>query len=105
MGARRAGRHDSGVRSSRSGRNRDLAGGEIDEEHGDQKRAHAMGAFRAQDLDLVGERDDPADAGAHQDAHVLGVGLVDDQAGVGEGLAAGNQGKLAEAVESLRLPS
>ena len=89
VSARRAGRHDAHVGTLGAGLDGDLAGSRVGQHVGDEEGAHRLGALGLQGADGLGHERRAADAGAEDDADVLGVVRVDDEPGVGQGLLGG----------------
>jgi len=73
----------------------------VGHQHGDGQREDTANALLPQGVPLVQKRVDTTDAGAHDDAKALRLDL--GRAGVGPGLAGGDQAVLSGGVESANL--
>ena len=95
------GGHDVGALGA--GEDGDLAGPHVGDEHGDQEGRDLAGAT-LQQLGVIGlDGLQAPQADAQDDAHVVGVVVIDDQAGVFQQLLGGHHGELGEAVHAAGL--
>ena len=100
-GSTGGGGHDVGAFGA--GEDGDLAGAHVGDEHGDQEGRNLAGTT-LQQLGVVGlDGLQATQADAQDDAHVVGVVVIDDQAGVFEELLGGHHGELGEAVHAAGL--
>jgi hypothetical protein len=101
VGGRGAGGTGGKIRAAQFVIHREQAGGDVRDEHGNHERRDALGAAFEQDGVLLLGGVQAADAGADEHADFIAVRLGQIKAGIQQGLVAGENAKLREAVGAL----